>query len=93
MRKTLEYQISQKRKQLEKEIDKRDDDRCLYLGNRFYSDDVVKQRIIKAKERSLEKFYGKDVIRAALLDCASADYYYMFEKDWGYEERETDDGE
>ena len=93
MRKTLEYQIHQKRKLLEKEINGRDDNRCLYCGTRFNSDDVVKQRIVQAKERSLEKFYGDDVIRAALLDCASADYYYAFDKDWGFEERETDEVE
>lgn len=91
--KNYEAEIEEKRKSLEKEINGRDDNRQLFCGTRFNSNETVIERIKQAKLRNLKKFCDNDVVRAALLDCASADYYYAFEKDWGYEEPETDDAE
>lgn len=62
-----------------------DDELQLFAGHRFNSDDDVIARIESiSPERLAEKDpTSEDIIYDALYDCASADYYYQFEKDWG----------
>lgn len=68
------------RESLEKQNAKVNHSTMLMKGTRFYSDNSVLVR--------LERFdYINDLdgmIRAALIDCMSADYYYKYEKDYGY---------
>lgn len=65
-----------------KEYSERNDDLQLFCGHRFKDDTDVVIRMESARERqgdlTLEEF-----IFDALYDCASSDYYYSFEKDWG----------
>lgn len=61
-----------------------------YVGIRFNSDGAVLDRFKTAlvlSKLDTAKDLGEDeirhIVRLALLDAASADYYYTFEKDWG----------
>lgn len=62
------------------------DEKQLYCEHRFNDDESVMARISSAykDEEITPKTVGRILIDA-LYDCASADYYYAFEKDWGYE--------
>ena len=55
----------------------------LYYGSRCKSIDDVVIRMESANQRKLFAKGLKNAVRDVLLDCASSDYYYTFEKDWG----------
>lgn len=63
-------------------------DSWYYEGTRFGSDQIAFGRISVAVNYSDFDFgaFSQDemryLARKALLECASADYYYHFEKDW-----------
>lgn len=53
-----------------------------YFGSRFHSFDAIVSRIQSAtdEESFLQNSY--EWVWAALKDCAGADHYYTFEKQW-----------
>jgi hypothetical protein len=55
-----------------------------YYGHRFNTDSKVLQRIQSAEGVSSEDVSNDPMAWAldALYDCASADHYYTFEKEW-----------
>lgn len=55
----------------------------LWFGMRCKNINDTIIRMESANQRKLRKLGLKKAIRNALIDCASSDYYYMFEKDWG----------
>ena len=85
------------RELMEKEFNVSHNDHLeLFAGTRFKSDDDVITRIESIPP---ERLAGRDptsddVIYDALYDCADADYYYNFEKDWGtpdYDDGDSDE--
>ena len=55
----------------------------LLFGDRCASPKQVIWRMESAKQSNLKKLSLKWQIRDALLDCASSDFYYAYEKNWG----------
>ena len=55
----------------------------VYYGRRCQNDSDVICRMESTNQRKLKRKGLKKAILDALLDCASSDYYYEFEKDWG----------
>lgn len=71
------------RSQVEAEFDGMSHDEQLFAGSRFKDDEMIIWRMASAvKENDLPTDLTP-VVREALLDAASSDYYYNFEKDWG----------
>lgn len=55
----------------------------LLFGDRCTSLEQVIRRMESAKQSRFKKLSLKWQIRDALLDCASSDFYYTYEKKWG----------
>jgi hypothetical protein len=65
-----------------------------YAGMRFKSNDDVLIRIVSACP-TRDHFEGNKSqwIKAGLAECASADHWYQYEKDWGVPTREEVESE
>lgn len=92
----IKQKLPAAREVMKKEFDaSHNDDLQLFAGHRFNNDDDVIWRI---ESITPERLAGRDptsedIIYDALYDCADADYYYQFEKDWGAPESDYDDGD
>lgn len=61
----------------------------LYAGSNFKNDELVMARIASNWEALTKKYIDvKARIKDALIDCMASDYYYTYEKDWGYDEED-----
>jgi len=59
-------------------------DEQVWYGDRCKDDSDIIHRMDSVRDQEALMKNGLDeAIYDALLDCASADYYYRFEKDWG----------
>jgi hypothetical protein len=58
--------------------------KILYAGPRFKSNEEVMLRVVSScNDRPHFDAHQTAWIRAGLQECARADYWYQFEKDWG----------
>ena len=82
------------REELTQEYPTADHDEMLYRGWRFDNDDTLIATLESCIDQEKLYQYGDSwAVRDALLDCMSRDYYYTYEKDWGYEYGDYDDGQ
>jgi len=72
------------RERLIKEFGDIDHDRGILAGSRFNNDDSIVARLESVVDQNTIKAVGwEQVIRGALIDAMTADYWYMYEKDYG----------
>ena len=83
--------IKQERKSIKEVYSGADDIQGLACGSRFNDDDIVLWTMQSADQSKLFEKGDNAAVRDALTNCMSRDYYYLFEKDWGRPDSETDD--
>lgn len=74
--------IEKVRQELLKNYSGRDDSKRIFTGNRFKSDSSVIARLESMNQTEIKEVGWEQAIRSALVDCMSADYYYLFEKEY-----------
>lgn len=86
--------INEVRKELREKYQLPDHDARLMCGWRFNDDDIVISTMEACfNQKRLFERGNKEAARDALINCMDRDYWYMFEKDWGYECGGYDDGQ
>lgn len=74
--------IERVRNELLKNYSGRDDTKGIFAGIRFMDDDSVIARLESMNQDEIKAVGWEQAIRSALVDCMSADYHYMFEKEY-----------
>ena len=80
--KDLSPMIEKVRQELLKNYSGRDDAKRIYTGNRFQSDSSVIARLESMDQAEIRRVGWEQAIRSALIDCMSADYYYLIKKEY-----------
>lgn len=88
---TLKEIIKQEREDIKSVYLGADHTNMLACGYRFGNDDIVLWTMQSANQEKLFENGDNAAVRDALTNCMSRDYWYMFEKDWGTPDPETDD--
>lgn len=78
----LKPMIGNVRSDLLTEFGGRDDTKGIFAGIRFMDDDSVIARLESMNQDEIKAVGWEQAIRSALIDCMSADYHYMFEKEY-----------
>lgn len=84
--------INEVRKELKQQYPEADHDARLVCGWRFNNNDIVIATMESCfNQKRLFDRGEKEAARDALINCMDRDYWYMYDKDWGFEDVHYDD--